>query len=136
MQPLPEGELVLEEPWARPASAGGTSAVYFRVANGTTSADTLVEVRTPAADSVAIHETVQQGDTTRMQPAGSLAVPAEQRMALEPGSSHVMLMNLSQPLSAGDNVIIDVEFASEGLQRINVPVRERAPGAQSQTQPQ
>lgn len=130
--PLPEDELTLEAPWARPAPAGGTSAVYFRLANGTAAVDTLVEVRTPAADSVSIHETIQNADTTRMQPAGTVAVPAQQRIRLEPGGLHIMLMRLNQPLSLGDNVLIDVEFAEAGVRRISVPVRETAPGAQPQ----
>lgn len=132
MPPLPENELALEAPWARPAPSGGTSAVYFRVANGTASADTLVEVRTPIADSVAIHQTTQSADTTRMQPAGTVTIPAQQRTVLEPGGMHIMLMQLGQPLSVGDNVLIDVEFAEAGVQRLSVPVQETAPGAQQQ----
>ncbi len=132
MPPLPDDELTIEAPWARPAPSGGTSAVYFRLANGTAVADTLVEVRTPVADSVAIHETIQNADITRMRPTGPVAIPAQQRVPLEPGGIHIMLMQLSQPLSVGSNVLIDVEFAEAGVRRLSVPVQETPPSATSQ----
>lgn len=128
--PLPENEIAIEDPWVRPELPGGASAMYFRIANGTTAADTLVEVRTPAADSISIHETVQRGDTTRMQPVGPVPVPAQERVAFEPGGRHIMLMELNQSLDVGNNLIVDVSFAEEGLKRVSVPIRERAPEAQ------
>ena len=130
MPPLPEGELAVEEPWARPGPAGGTSAVYFRLANGMTQPDTLVEIRTPATDSVSIHETYQpEGDTatSAMRPVGTVPVPSQQRVELAPGGMHVMLVNLSRGLQSGGNLIVDLEFASGEVQRLSVPIRETPP---------
>jgi copper(I)-binding protein len=65
-----------------------------------------------------------------MQPLGpSLPVPPKTRTALEPGGKHVMLMNLSQPLSAGESVVLNLDFAESGLLRLRAPIRMEPPSS-------
>jgi hypothetical protein len=126
--PLPDGEITIEDPWARPASSGGNSALYLTVANGTQAPDTLTGVRLPIAGAVEIHETYTAEDSTSaMRPVGSVAVPAQARTELAPGGRHVMLRQLSQPLREGESIVVDVDFAQGDLQRIRVPIRTSPP---------
>mgnify|MGYP006430566609 CR=1 FL=1 len=127
---LPDSALTVEQPWVRPGPAGGMSAAYFRLANGTARADTLMEVRTPATDSVSIHETYHPtGDTTvsAMRPLPNVPVPPQQRVALAPGGAHIMLVNLPRALPSGDTLVIDLAFASGDTQRVHAPIRETPP---------
>ncbi len=122
------GTLVVEAPWARPGTEGGMSAVYFRIENGTASADTLEAVRADAADAVEMHESYEAEDGTRgMRPIGPVPIPAGQRVDFVPGGRHVMLIQLNRALEVGDSLVVDLEFAQDGIRSLNVPVRVAPP---------
>jgi copper(I)-binding protein len=40
-----------------------------------------------------------------------------------------MLMNLSQPLSAGESVVLNLDFAESGLLRLRAPIRMEPPSS-------
>jgi copper(I)-binding protein len=42
---------------------------------------------------------------------------------LKPGSYHVMLMNLTEPLEEGDTVELELEFSSAGKVKLTAPVK-------------
>ena len=119
---LPDGELSIENPWVEPAPAGSTAALYMTFANGRQSADTLLRVRAPIVDSSAAY----RGTEAR----GTLALPARARTTLNPGSTHVRLNNIDQPLTEGSTPILNLEFAQSDLQRVRVPVRTSPPNQQ------
>jgi len=126
---LPEGELALENIWVRPVETGGNTSLYMSLANGQSTPDTLVSVAAPIVDSVAIHTTVDTAGTTSMQHTGPLPIPAETRVALEPGGTHVMLMNLRQPLRDGETIVMNVDFAEAGLRRVRASITNTPPTA-------
>jgi len=55
--------LEAREAWARPADSGATSAAYLVLANRGTTADTVVGLVTEAAESAAVHQTMQREGT-------------------------------------------------------------------------
>lgn len=119
---LPEDELEIENPWVQPASAGENTSLYLTVANGRTSADTLLDVRAPIIGEAEFRGA--PSDTSAASNAlDSLTVPAEMRTALEPDGQHILLTNLSQNLSEESSVILDFVFSESGRQRVRVPVR-------------
>jgi copper(I)-binding protein len=120
--PLPDDEVAIENPWVQPAPAGSTSALYMSVANGRQDADTLLEASAPIIDSSGVYRA--EGMTNR------LPIPARTRVTLKPGSTHVRLVNLGQSLDENSNVILNLEFAQSGLQRVRVPVRTSPPEQQ------
>jgi len=124
--PLPDDELAIENPWAQPASAGSTSALYMTIANGRQGADTLVEASAPIIDSSEVHRITAADTSSR----NGLPVPARTRVTLAPGSTHVKLVNLGQPLDENSTLILNLEFAQSGLQRVRVPVQSSPPGQQ------
>lgn len=126
--PLPSSKLDVDQPWVRPAAPGGNSALYMTILNGTSTPDTLLDVTAPVIDSIQIHQTVDSAGTMRMQPLGeTLPIPPKTRVTLEPGAKHVMLMNLSQPLTDGESIVLDLDFAQKGLLRVRAPIRVEAP---------
>lgn len=122
--------LVIETPWVRPGSREGMSALYFRIENGTDTADTLQAVRADAADTVEIHEAYESEDGMRgMRPVGPVPVPAGEQVAFVPGGLHVMLIQLNRALEAGDSLAVELEFAQAGARLIHAPVRMQPPTA-------
>ena len=89
----------------------------------------LVSASSPAAGLVEIHEMSMDGNVMRMRalPDG-LALPAGRAVALKPGGQHLMLLDLKQPLKAGDTVVLSlvVEAADKTRETIEVKAPVRA----------
>lgn len=121
--PLPDNELAIENPWVRPAPAGSTSALYMTIANGRQGPDTLLRARAPIIDS----SDVQRASAGETQRTNVLPIPARTRMTLAPDSTHMRLVNLGQSLDENSTLILNLEFAQSGLQRVQVPVQSTPP---------
>jgi copper(I)-binding protein len=89
------------------------AAAYFTIFNTTSTADTLVSVRSGAGAQTTVHTETAGGG---MAPAsGSLTVPAHGSLALTPGKGHVMIEQLYGPVLAGQTVNIELTFAKAGV---------------------
>lgn len=126
--PLPDDELAIEDPWVRPAPPGSTTALSMTIANGRQTPDTLLRARAPIIDSSMVKRTSADGSGAAM--AGGLPIPARTRMTLAPDSTHVRLVNLGQSLDENSTLILNLEFAQSGLQRVQAPVQSSAPTEQ------
>ncbi len=91
----------------------------------------LVSASSPVAGVVEIHEMKMEGDVMRMRAVTDLALPAGQAVALKPGGYHVMLMDLKQPLKAGDTVPVTlvVEGADKKRESVEFKAMVRAAAA-------
>lgn len=95
------------------STIGGTSAVYGTLTNNTTKDIVLIDGQTDLAGIVEVHEMAMiNGELKMQQIAGGLLIPAGQSIQLEPGGNHLMLMQLTKDLLAGDE--ISVTFSFEG----------------------
>ena len=73
-----------------------------------------------------IHETVD-GQMREMEEP--LIIPAGESVALEPGGAHFMLMNVKEPVMAGDVVTVTVELADGSTEEFDdIPVRTISAG--------
>lgn len=124
---LPANELAVDNPWVRPAEPGGNSALYLTLANGLSTADTLVSVQAPIIGDYSFHESVDSAGTTQMRSIGPISIAPKTRVTLEPGGRHVMLENLSQPLREGETVLLNVEFARAGLRSLRATISNTPP---------
>jgi len=106
--------LTIADPWVKAQDADMTGA--FGVLSNATGADiTVVSAASPAAGMVEIHEVVDKDGQMVMQPKeGGLVVPAGGQAALKPGSDHLMLMKLTAPIQAGDEVEITAVCSTGG----------------------
>ncbi|MBK9180270.1 MAG: copper chaperone PCu(A)C [Acidimicrobiales bacterium] len=59
-----------------------------------------------------------------MRPVESIALPAGEPVALEPGGYHVMLLDLASPLEVGETFDVTLTFETGGEQTVSVEVRE------------
>jgi hypothetical protein len=106
--------LTVADPWVKATDAEMTGG--FGVVSNSSDADvTVASAASPAAGMMEIHEVVDKDGQMVMQPkAGGLVVPAGGSAELEPGSDHLMLMKLSAPIEAGDQVQITLTCATGG----------------------
>lgn len=87
----------------------------------------VVEVKSPVAGVVRIHEMAMDKDVMRMREVSAgLALPAGKRVELKPGGHHVMLLDLKGQVKAGD--VVPLTFVLEGKdgQRSTLEVKATA----------
>ena len=76
-----------------------------------------------------LHETVENetGEMVMRQIEGGFTIPAGGSLALEPGGNHIMLMDLTSPLMAGDEVTFTLTFADDTTYEVTAPVKVNKP---------
>jgi copper(I)-binding protein len=118
--------VAVRDAWARATAPGMTmGAVYLTVQGGTTP-DRLVAATTRRAGATQLHVVTSDGDMARMRETTGVEIPAGATVALAPQGTHLMLMELSQPLVAGERFPLTLEFSQAGT--LAVSVRVVAPG--------
>jgi copper(I)-binding protein len=92
----------------------------------------LVGVASPVAGVAELHEMKMVGDVMKMSAIAGLDLPAGQAVLLKPGSYHLMLMDLKQPLAKDTTVPITlkVELANKRVveQKVEAKVRDLTAG--------
>jgi copper(I)-binding protein len=117
------GPLEIDTPWARATiGATGPGAAYVTFRNTGDQLEKLVDISTPAAAHSEVHEMTQEGGIMKMRPAGSLEIPPGEKVPLEPGGMHIMLMQLRQPLKQGDSIPITFIFGDAGEITVTAPI--------------
>lgn len=118
--------ILIEEPWARPApSAGGVTAAYFRITNTGSMTDFLVAAETPIAGAVELHTHIMDGDVARMRMVPRVELMPGETVEFRPGGLHVMLMDLEEPLSEGEEFMLTLIF--EASPSIELPIEAQSP---------
>lgn len=98
---------------------GERIAAGYLVLEGGDVPDRLVGASSPSAAAVRLHRTEASG---AMVATESVAVPPGGEVAFLPGGDHLMFEGLSEPLTPGRTVAIDLEFAEAGTLRVDAPV--------------
>ena len=93
----------------------------------------LVGVSSPVAGVAEVHEMKMEGDIMKMRALPVLDLPAGQTVQFKPGSYHLMLMDLKQPLSKGSSVPLTLRLQdAQGIEtrlEVSVPVNTAPPAA-------
>ncbi|MBL8839133.1 MAG: copper chaperone PCu(A)C [Alphaproteobacteria bacterium] len=113
----------VEQPWARATIGNSTvSAAYMILRNPAGQPDRLLEASTPAAGRVELHTMTMDNNVMRMRRVDAIDVAAGGATQLRPGGLHVMLMDLRQPLRAGEQLQLTLRFERAGTVQVAVPV--------------
>lgn len=114
--------------WARATAPGmSVGAVYLTLLGGA-KADSLVAASTARAGMTQIHVVTEADGMARMRETEAVDVPPGKRVLLAPQGTHIMLMDLKQPLVAGERFTLTLQFAKAGTREVTVQVV--APGAE------
>ncbi|EIG62835.1 copper chaperone PCu(A)C [Bradyrhizobium sp. WSM1253] len=115
--------IVVEHPWARATPGGAkTGAAYLTLINNEDSADQLLGASTPVADKVQFHSTTEENGVSHMREMPAVDLSPRAKVTFDPGSLHIMLVGLKQPLKEGQSFPLTLSFAKAGKVDIAVPV--------------
>ena len=116
----------MRHPWSRATPPGATVAVgYMEIRNNGKQPDRLIAASTPVAKRVEMHVTQREGEVMRMRQVQSLRIPARERVALRSGGSHLMLVDITQPLKTGERFPMRLRFERAGELDIELEVQEQ-----------
>jgi copper(I)-binding protein len=115
-------QVTVTDPWIRatvPAQKTAGAFMQLRSPRATR----LVEVQSPVAGRVEVHQMDMQGQTMRMQKVDGIDLPPGQSVNLSSGGYHVMLFDLKQQLKEGEQVPLTLVFLGADKKRENVTVQ-------------
>ena len=121
----------LEKPWVRRApampdakpGAESNTGGYVTIVNRGTVPDALVGATADVAERVELHETRNMSGMVMMEPVSKVEVAPGARVALRPGSYHLMLIGLKRALTPGQTVTLTLRFERAGALTTRATVR-------------
>ena len=124
-------QTTVSEPWVRSTVAGQrATGAFLQITSA--AGGKLVSASSPVAGVVEIHEMTMDGNVMKMRALSKgLDLPAGKAVALKPGGLHVMLMDLKQPLKAGDTVPLSLVVEGAANKRETIEVKATVRGAQA-----
>lgn len=123
-----EPTISVSDAWVR-ATAGteepSMTAAFMALDNEGEEEVSLTGASSPVAGRAEIHEMAEvDGEMAMRKVEGGIPLEPGYGQALMPGGDHVMLMDLSEELAAGDEIDLTLEFSDGTSQELTVPVKE------------
>jgi copper(I)-binding protein len=118
-------ELEVDDAWVTSAETG-MAAAFGTIRNDSAEDITIVSAASPASPMMELHETVADdaGEMVMRPRDGGFTVPAGGSMELAPGADHLMLMGLTSPLVAGDDIEVTLTLADGSAYDFRAPVKD------------
>ncbi|HEX6592377.1 MAG TPA: copper chaperone PCu(A)C [Moraxellaceae bacterium] len=114
---------VITDAWISEAPpVAKNNAAFITLKNGSRR-DALLAVETPAAESAELHQMNMAGGILRMQRLPLINLAPNVELKLAAGARHIMLINMKQPLKAGDKVPLTLIFRQAGRITVDAVVR-------------
>jgi periplasmic copper chaperone A len=115
----------VEDAWVKSAESG-MSAAFGQIENFGHTDVRVVSVESPASSMLELHETVENetGEMVMREKDGGFTIPAGGTLALEPGANHIMLMDLTAPVVAGDEVAFTLTFSDDSTLEFTAPAKD------------
>ena len=121
-------QVSVKDPWVRATVAGQkATGAFMQIADP--AGGKLVSASTSVAGVVELHEMSMEGSTMKMRAIPGIELPAGKTVELKPGGLHVMLMDLKQPLAAGDSVALTLIVEGKDKKRETIEVKAAVRGA-------
>lgn len=111
--------------WVKAADSG-MSAAFGDIRNSGAADVTVVSAETEASTMLELHETIENdaGMMVMREVDGGFVIPAGESLTLEPGGDHLMLMDLTTPLVAGDEVTFTLTFSDASTAQFTAVVKD------------
>jgi copper(I)-binding protein len=106
--------VAVSEAWARATPGGVRNGAAFLQITASGAGDRLMDVRSGAAGRVELHSHIHEAGVMKMRRVEAIDVPAGKPVVFKPGGLHIMLMDLKQPLKAGEQVDLTLVFEKAG----------------------
>ncbi|WP_162047758.1 copper chaperone PCu(A)C [Vibrio taketomensis] len=117
--------VVFEHPYARATPPhAATSAVFVEIINQSDNDKAIISASTPVAGKVELHDVIKHGDMMKMRQIEQVLLPANSQTTLKPGSLHIMLFDLTKPLTEGESIEVSVRFDDGTSQTFMAPIKK------------
>jgi hypothetical protein len=113
----------IQHAWAR-ATTTKTGGVFMTIVNKGTADDRVIAAETPVAAKAELHRTIEEKGVMEMRPVAALEVKAGVSVELRPGSFHLMLLGLKQPLTEGQSFPLTMILEKAGKVETTVTVEK------------
>ena len=122
VSPAALAQVQVKDPWVRATvSHQSVSGAFMQLSS--VRDVRLVEVRSPVAGAVELHEMKMDQGIMRMRPVSGIDLPSGRSVELRPGGYHVMLMGLKRQLRAGESVPLTLVLEGRDGKRETVEVK-------------
>ena len=118
------GDLSIDHPWARASAGPARNSAAFMTIHNKGDADRLVAAAGDVSKRVELHTHLMEGDVMKMRQVEAIDIPAGGMAELKPGSFHVMLIGLNEPLKEGDSFPLTLTFEKAGEVTLEVSVEK------------
>jgi copper(I)-binding protein len=123
-----DGPVTVRDAWVK-ASPGPMTGSFGVIENSGDADLTLVSATTSASSTTELHEVAMIDGQMVMQPKdGGFALPAGEEHVLEPGADHIMILGMTAPVEAGDDVEITLTFDDGTTYAYSAQAREAQVG--------
>jgi len=129
-----ENNVTVSEAWARATPGGAKTGAAFLKVTAKADSDKLIDARSSVAEHVELHDHIHENGVMHMRRVDAIEVPAGKTVTLQPGGYHLMLMNLKQPLKAGETIDLTLVFEKAGEVAVTAnvqPIGAKGPGSES-----
>lgn len=117
----PLGDLTLTDYWVRPSTGGPNTAAYVTITNQGSQPDRLVKAECSYANSVELHNHIEENGVMKMRPVPFLEA-GKSPVAMQPGGLHIMLMGLKDSFKDKNMIPITLHFEKAGKIILDFPV--------------
>ena len=131
-QPIAPAAPTITDAWVKASLPGATvSAAYMHIKSAKPLK--LVRVDTPVASIVELHNMTMKDGVMEMKAMDAVEIFPNKRVELTPGGMHVMLMQVKQPIKAGDKVPLTLTFEAADKKplvvRLDAVARDQVAGS-------
>ncbi|GAA2177079.1 copper chaperone PCu(A)C [Leucobacter tardus] len=135
-EPTPAADAVtIEGAWVKTGDDGMTAA-FGTLANESDADVTVVSVESDASPTLELHETLENeaGQSVMREVESGFTIPANGTLELSPAGNHIMLMELPEPVLAGDDVTFTLRFSDDSTLEFDALAKDYA-GANEEYEP-
>lgn len=119
--------LVISDGFSRASPKMAKAGVGFLTITSKGEADRLVGFTSPACNRPELHTHIHDNGVMRMRQVEAIEVPAGGTVKLEPGSLHLMCIDLVGQLKEGEAIEATLNFEKAGEIMVKLPIK--GPGA-------
>jgi len=123
-QEFKAGPIEIDNPWSQATPKGAkVAAGYLTIKNTGADPDRLVSGTSPVAGKLEIHEMSMDKGVMKMRPvAGGIEIKPGETVELKPGSFHLMMTGLKQPIERGKPFKASLTFEKAGPVEVDFTV--------------
>ena len=122
-----DGDLTVSGAWMPEPANPEVGALYLEVANDAEHDDALTGVVTSVSETAELHTTgTDESGVSRMEEVEEVPVPAGETVELTSGGYHVMVLDIPEPLTEGDEFTTVLTFDGGTELDLTVPVEAMA----------